>query len=894
MAGAVLWWPASMGMTSTMVFVALAALALPGAHVGATPPSTDLDPGPPSDSMQPRSPLFIATNDDLTPIDFPPPEFNFGDYNSPPPIESDNPPYIPRPPVASPPPPGTRVPPQPPSPPRTPSPPPRPPSPPPSPPNPIYGPLPMRLVGGADNSSGVVEIWNEKEKDWGALCFPIAVYRYTLYVQGYITLQDSDVAKLICRQLGQPYLGAELVHPDAFPSVATARLRGWAVSTNAGYSCPNAGTTPSVVDCDDIELLPKMSTNCQSAILINEPDGHLRNYVPTGVVCTDTPRLRPPVPPSLPPSPPPGVRPAVDMSIPATNYTMRIVHQRSGLTTYRNGSRVTKGRLEVLLPRLGSNGTRQGEPVWGTVCVSAGVPDEVAKYACRSNGLPYKAAYTLFGVRPKQPKLASVPVHWVVMRGCTNRADGLACAATLSRQDITAFRAANRAAVRAGLAPRTLPYEDISDMQLQYSMAACDKQGHQVDAYINCVDTPRTYFSPPSPPPPPPRPPYPPSIIRNSVQLNVTTIADNLYYIMFGVPVPGGQPGELVWGHFCPRNPNSGTDDLYIDRTAANAACNQITRGARPYGYYNYLQTDKTYPWPLLPPHAERLSRPVVLEGIDCSMVPPPATAYDGGTVMTETERMFPRVDNLSLCEVTPAAYPPEPLPENDYCSFRAWGARRLISCTDSPWIETPYMTGMRLVGGDANGTWGRLQIVLHREFGDYVGWGTVCAPDFTIQHAQGVCRDLGLGWTEARLLPTSAAAPLEDPDRVPILMQAVYCFANRVWWTRPWEEEHEQPPSFRRDCRPGWRGSIIGSCDHRSDVVIQCGGSAEIIHAPVPGPPPSAVQPTAAPPAHYGPYGSTPPPYGGAYGGYGSYPPPPPPSYGAGPYGGPYGGYGA
>eukprot|EP00198_Chlamydomonas_reinhardtii_P001893 XP_001691229.1 predicted protein [Chlamydomonas reinhardtii] len=666
--------------------------------------------------------------------------------------------------------------------------------------------------------------------------------------------QDSDVAKLICRQLGQPYLGAWLLHPDAFPSVATARLRGWALSTNPGYSCGNAATALSVLDCDDIELLRNMSDNCQSAVLTNEPDVKLRNYVPTGVVCTDTPRRRPPLPPSPPPAPPPGVRPATDMSIPAVNYTMRIVHLRSGLTTYRNGSRVTQGRLEVLLPRVGPNGTREGEP-----------------YACRSNGLPYKAATLVYGVRPKQPRLDSQPVHWVLLRGCTDRPDGLACGATMSRDDVAAFQSANRAAVRAGLPKQPLPYDDQTGWYtgLPYAMAACDTQRHQVDVFVRCTDSYPSYSRPPPLPSPPPSPPYPPAVIRNAVQFNVTTIADNLYYIMFGVPVPGGQPGELVWGHFCPRNTFPGGDDLYIDRTAANA-------------------NDK--PWPLLPPQDERLSRPVVLEAIDCSMVPPPAIAYDGGHVLTQTELQYPRVENISLCEVTLAAYPPEPLQDGDSCYFRAWGARRLISCIDSPWIETPYMTSVRLAGGD--GTWGRLEIVMHRESSDYLGWGTVCAPEFTIKQAQGVCRDLGLGWTEARLLPTSAAAPLENADSVPIHMDGIACFANRVWWARPWSEEREQPPSFLRDCRPDWRGSIIKTCDHRTDVVIACGGSAEVIHAPVPGPPPAATQPTSAPPP-YGAYGvQPPPPYGGPYGGYGSYAPPPP-GYG-GPYGGAYGGYGA
>lgn len=104
----------------------------------------------------------------------------------------------------------------------------------------------------------------------------------------------------------------------------------------------------------------------------------------------------------------------------------------------------------------------------------------------------------------------------------------------------------------------------------------------------------------------------------------------------------------------------------------------------------------------------------------------------------------------------------------------------------------------------------------------------TTPARPHTRTHPQGVCRDLGLGWTEARLLPTSAAAPLENADSVPIHMDGIACFANRVWWARPWSEEREQPPSFLRDCRPDWRGSIIKTCDHRTDVVIACGGSGE------------------------------------------------------------------
>ncbi|PNH05648.1 Deleted in malignant brain tumors 1 protein [Tetrabaena socialis] len=316
-------------------------------------------------------------------------------------------------------------------------------------------------------------------------------------------------------------------------------------------------------------------------------------------------------------------------------------------------------------------------------------------------------------------------------------------------------------------------------------------------------------------------------MVRNNVQLNVTEYLDNVYGVQFGVQHP--VTGTTVWGTYCPLD-----DALWSDfhaQAIANAVCSQIT-GVLPYALLASIGSTRSYSF--LPPPDVRRDMPAVLSRLDCGIVA-------GGVPA-----------NISLCSAE--ASEPLPMPPTLACIQYGDWTNKLISCQPKLFWLAPRLGSVRLVGG-ANSSYGRLEVI-NQETLDR-GWGTVCAPGFDQEHAQAVCRDLGLPWTQAAVLPASAV-PQAPPSQL-IALDDIYC--RQHWW--PTADVHP-PLSFARDCMRIWQGSLLRTCGYDADVGVACSG--EVI-MPLPPSPPSPV---------YGGYGGPPPPVYGPYGGYGG-----PPAYG-------------
>ncbi|PNH05647.1 hypothetical protein TSOC_008072 [Tetrabaena socialis] len=161
-------------------------------------------------------------------------------------------------------------------------------SPPPnSPTPPAREPLRLRLIGGdgPNATSGIVQIWDEADKGYGALCVPRKQFSPPNLYDG--RAPDKDVAMFICRQLGLPVRAASLVSPEAFPSVPFTRLRTKAIGFVTNYMCDNAETVTSVLECEGIAVDPDgLAGSCMQVVATF---GIQANFVPTAVACRGTP-----------------------------------------------------------------------------------------------------------------------------------------------------------------------------------------------------------------------------------------------------------------------------------------------------------------------------------------------------------------------------------------------------------------------------------------------------------------------------------------------------------------------------------------------------------------------------------------------------------------------------
>ncbi|PNH05644.1 Deleted in malignant brain tumors 1 protein [Tetrabaena socialis] len=561
-------------------------------------------------------------------------------------------------------------------------------------------------------------------------------------------------------KLGLPVRAASLVSPEAFPSVTFMRLRTKAIGPLTRSMCINAEGVASVLECEGIEVAPERGGSCMQVAALSELPG---NYLPTAVECTDT------APP--PPSPPSQLRSPPRPDAPGANYTVRIVDPHTGLTTYANGSRVSQGRLEVLQPTPNNR-----QPVWGTVCHTSSTPLELAQYACRATGLPYRGAYMRSGRRffVRQDVL-SMPIHWVFLEDCRLQSQGLACG-------VVAGWGQAQKLLRSGGAAAN---DDPRRQAIRFALKYCDEDGtvgHQADAYVICEDTYPPPPSPPTPPSPAP-PPAPPLMIRNDVRLNVTEYFDGVYGVQFGVRHPVS--GTIVWGTYC--QPDATSIWSYDFDAIGSTVCSQITAGARPYAAFTYVGA----PYSFLPPPNVRRDMPAVLAGLDCGVV--------AGGVLA----------NISLCAAE--ASEPLPMPPTSVCMESGWN-NWLINCQQTRSFNIPLLVSVRLAGG-ANSSYGRLEVVARNALGR--GWGTVCALDFGVEHAQAVCRDLGLPWTQAALLPAAAVSPAPPSQYVAI--DAVSCVDDSYY--------APLPLSFERDCHRSFvGGSQLKTCGHGADVGVACG----------------------------------------------------------------------
>ncbi|KAG2498104.1 hypothetical protein HYH03_003862 [Edaphochlamys debaryana] len=755
------------------------------------PPSGPLAPDGPDDQLVPPP----AADDDPAPdhFDFPPPDAWDGDaFTWHPPAEDDRT----HPPEAPPSPPdhpfepvSPTMPPFVPHQPMWPTLPTRPGAPPrvPSPPYAPFQEVSLRLVGGASPSEGVVQVYSAAASEWGSFCVPVE------RLKG-IPDEDQDVAKLICRQLGLPWHGAKLMRPEGFSSaeVSPTSWKAMAATTySVGSVCYwNAAEARTVFDCEGVEdLTAEPRVNCNTAGRVVTGSRQKRNYLPAAVSCHEVaPKGAPPPPPS-PPLPP------LARMGPSINYTTRIVHPVTGTQFGPDGRRITRGRLEVLLPPASG-----GEPVWGTVCSVSAPPKELAQYACRAAGLPWEGAYTINS--KAAPRLApkTMPMHWYYVEQCRLDPRGLACAVTANWMSVYVLVQA----ARAGL-ERVDPFV-LS--KVKASLEACDEsqKGHYLDAVAVCREAP-------APMPPsfeersPATPPSPPLAVQSDVLLRADEVFDGVYMVKVGVRPDA--TADHMWGTFCWEDMINGQRPGQ-ENAAAAAVCHQLTSGARPYGKWSYVGPSTEYEH--VPPAAVRQAVPWVATGLDCTAVP-----------------------------VSPESPP-------------VWGDR------DELFIgSAPNVTVCKCGRGPSAGDGGCAAGGRHEQ--------QLGAPGS--HHASAVCRDLGFGWTEAKLLPTTAAEAPKDGS-LHIAMEAVECPSAQYplsWLGDAAPFEARSRLSFMRDCKvPLDRNSRLPLCDHTTDVVLSCGGDSPPLPRSSPTP-----SPASSPPA-YGAYGSQPPP---AYGAYGAQPPP-------------------
>ncbi|KAG2494475.1 hypothetical protein HYH03_007527 [Edaphochlamys debaryana] len=329
-----------------------------------------------------------------------------------------------------------------------------------------------------------------------------------------------------------------------------------------------------------------------------------------------------------------------------------------------------------------------------------------------------------------------------------------------------------------------LSYLFPSADDLQATLDYCTTKGHAIDAWISCRrDTPRDM----SPPPPAAKP-----TILNDIEISVESPYENVHLVRFGAR-PAGAPSTepLMWGSACAEDSWSGISKM---RLLGHTLCNQITNGVKPYGVWWHSQGDP----PFVGINMDELQRrPVVLSDLDCSKYGGPASeaavvAAGSGASWTNPELVaVPR--NISYCKAG--------------------------SCGDDYYYPTD-MIDVRLVGG-SDKTWGRLEVLNRNKLRNSPEWGTVCASAFTVHHAQAICRDLGLPWEGASLLPSAAVAPA---DPAAWILDEITCYtsSNDPAVHRLGKADRL---SFVRDCNDA-RTTAFPICDsHGTDVVMACGG---------------------------------------------------------------------
>ncbi|KAG2483633.1 hypothetical protein HYH03_017511 [Edaphochlamys debaryana] len=599
---------------------------------------------------------------------------------------------------------------------------------------------------------------------------------------------------------------------------------------------PSGGAVLIAPDNNAVILLPRPDPEgCAAAGLAARGS---RRYVPVGVACRVTLRpqkLRQPPPPSPPATPPPP--PAI-----AVNYTFR---RDCGSSYWSNRSRWLSGHPGAA--GGAAPGQRQRPPRVGDAVLRLALQRHgpgVSQYACRSSGLPGEWSY-MWPIDRDVPRASnSTPVHLVAMAGCSTDPSGaLACQVAADLDDAWALYESHKNDWSALAAY----WPDPSG--LYNLLTHCGQRGHSLDATITC--------SGPDNPTEPPSPPLAIATVQNDVLTELTTYYDAVYTVRRATAARS--------------------------TTSASSAtrCAQITGGSKPYGVWwpSYNYRDYT-PWFMdAMAWEDKDALPLTLRSIDCSAVGPsgpgpgPGGAWAWAGVSASPwgqSPLAPVPRNLSYCSVTPALSPPSSIQQECYSYFSSM-AQYALTCRRADYTYHSQLMDVRLAGG-SDGTWGRLEVLHSARMTE--GWGTVCARRFPLAWAQAVCRDLGLGWARARLLPPSAAAPAPPSAWA---LDSVAC-QSPPWDPAGLEAVGGRPAlSFLRDCNRAI-STPLELCGHYTDVVVDCGGSGASV-APPSAPPTYGGY--GAPPPGYGEYGGPPPPGYGGYGGYGEYGSPPP-AYGA------------
>ncbi|KAG2483759.1 hypothetical protein HYH03_017414 [Edaphochlamys debaryana] len=570
-----------------------------------------------------------------------------------------------------------------------------------------------------------------------------------------------------------------------------------------------------------------------------------RSYMPIAITCRNVRKGRNPSVPPAPPPPPP---------LRFSDYTMRIVDPATGMTENEDGTKVSDGRLEVLLPDA------TGVPVWGTVCygtVGDSIPDEWAEYACRQSGLPYGWASASYSYAPWASE--STPVHLIAAKACAINpvTASLGCQLTLN--------ATQAAEVLEKYKDDWSPLQGYFDSaeDLEAVITECANNGHRSDVRVSCFGEPVA-----SPPPPAPK-----VEVRNDVVLEYETHFDSMYTFRFGARAHGAPATDpLFWGTAC-LPPQKQEITLSNIRLVGHTLCNQITDGERPYGVFQFI-----YGLPFVEMDDDVIKEsPVSISSLECDVYggsPEEADVTAIGAAISYDAAKFVGVPkNISFCKATIA----DPIPNSVNNTCRTWRdsmAQSVLVCRrqDYTYTTSNDIINVRLTGGD--GTWGRVEVLDRRYLMDagVGGWRGVCAPVLTLDLAQAICRDLGLDWRNAALLPPALVSLPEKGRRI----DSIYCASYPFHDPREFLGEAAHL-SFLRDCYDDAR-TRVSQCDARQSAAITCGG-LNAMPSPAYGSNPPMYGPYGgSPPPAYGPYGGSPPPAYGPYGGS------PPPVYG--PYG--------
>ncbi|KAG2485638.1 hypothetical protein HYH03_015610 [Edaphochlamys debaryana] len=730
--------------------------------------------------------------------------------------------------------------------------------------------LPIRIADGRSNTSGILQVWDEASEAWGSVCIRPSAFRQSEEFW-------SELAVLACRQMGLASQMSVLVNPMStrYPWRTHKIANALPAKVMVKYymsGCSNAGSAQSMFDCgDQLDVLENTQPDCSTAA---QELGIGQVWMPVAIACRGAPKLRspPPAPPTSPPPPP----------LRQMTYSFRLVDPVSGKSEDNNGTKIQQGRLEVLLPKDGSS-----LPVWGTVCYNPdkpALPGFVLRHICRSMGVPSFYPWVWQGAAAGStypPAPDSVPVHWIAAAGCTSDAikGTLGCTFTPNVAEALALVEEHKS-----YWDPLQPYFSSADVLLNLAQS-CAKGGHAMDACLSCygargrgtVHRPAhlarpgpgptllrawasSHFSPtPAGPLPrgestsPPEAPAPAEEIRNDVELEYDTIFDGaLYTVNFNTRAPGPPPTDPTFrGTVCALEDWTGSEHYGSQRALAHTLCRQITDGKRPFGIW--MDSHGSFPGLSDTVLSEW---PVVLQSLDCSRSGGPVGTADlvavrGDSTYRGVEFMsIP--NNISFCQATVV----DPIPSSvvDACGGYWFSqARSALSCRTQDYlsISSYNMMSVRLTGGDAEGTWGRVE-VLYRLPGRGPVWGTVCPAALQRRHVQAICRDLGLGWEGAALWPSSRVSGAPAPWRM-----------DRVSCSGPYDPRLYlgQTPllSLLRDCNSA-SNTPLSLCPTDEDAVIFCGGAGAT-------PTPSPAYGSSPPPV-YGPYGGSPP----VYGPYGTY----------------------